>query len=50
MIEQARSQKFFWAGEVSWNMGTSINVLCTTYKRRAPQGNILVFSVQELNP
>ena len=31
------------AGQVSWNSGTSINVSCTAYKRRVPQGKRLVF-------
>ena len=30
---QARNQKFFEAGVVSWNRGTSKNVSCTTYKK-----------------
>ena len=33
----------FRVGEISWNRSTSIKVSCTTYKRKAPRGNILVF-------
>ena len=40
---QARDQNIFRDGEVSGNRGTSINVSCTKYKRRVPQGKILVF-------
>ena len=40
---QARKQEFFGAGEVSWNMGTSINVPCTVYKRRSLQRKIWCF-------
>ena len=28
----------------SWNYGTSINILSTTHKRKAPQGKICFFS------
>ena len=30
---QARNQKFFGAGKVSWNKGTSINDSCVTHKK-----------------
>ena len=40
---QAHRQEFFWAEQVSWNRGTSINISCTPYKRRAPQGKIFLF-------
>ena len=44
---QARNQEFFWAKEISWNRGTSINTSFATCKRRAPQGVIFVFLLQE---
>ena len=40
---QACNQELFWAEQVSWNRGTSINTSCTIYKRRAPQGKIFLF-------
>ena len=45
--EQAAQPGIFTAGEVSWNMGISIHVSCTAYKRTAPQGGILVFFLQD---
>ena len=42
---QVPNQDIFGAGEVAWNRGTLINVSCTTSKRRAPQGKILVFQM-----
>ena len=44
---QARNQEFFWAKEISSNRGTSINTSFATCKRRAPQGVIFVFLLQE---
>ena len=44
---QARNQKFFRAGEIFWNEGTSINVSCVTHKRKALQRKILVFFPQD---
>ena len=35
--------KVFGAEHVSWNSGTSINISCTTHKRRAPPIKIFVF-------
>ena len=40
---QVRNQKVFRAGKVSWNKGTSINILCITHKRKALQGKPLEF-------
>ena len=40
---QAHNQEILGVGEVSRNRGTSIKVSCMTYKRRAPQGEMLVF-------
>ena len=40
---KGQNQKCFAAGETSWNRDTSINVSCTTHKRKDPQGNILDF-------
>ena len=45
--EQAAQPGIFTAGEVSWNMGISIHVSCTAYKRTAPQRGILVFFLQD---
>ena len=44
---QTRNQEFFWAGEVSWNRAILINVLHITYKRRALQGKICWFFLQD---
>ena len=35
------------AEQVSWNRGTLINTSCTTDKRRAAQGKIFVFYLQD---
>ena len=43
---QVRNQDIFGEGEVSSKRSTLINVSFTKYKRRAPQGNILVFLLQ----
>ena len=43
-LAQVRNQEFFRVGEVSWKRGTSINVSCMAYKRKAPtQKNFHVF-------
>ena len=34
-LKQARNQKFFKAGEVSWNQGTSINISSKIHERKA---------------
>ena len=36
-----RATRKFGSREVAWNMSTSINVSCTTCKRKAAQGKIL---------
>lgn len=45
---QTGNQELFGAGflgsKVPWNL---INVSCTTYDRRAPQGEVLVFFLQD---
>ena len=48
LINQARSQVIFWAEEVSCKRGISIKVSCTTYKKRASQKKMLVFSSMAL--
>ena len=40
-------QEFFGAGEVFCDRGISINISCTTYKRKAPQGKCLVSFLQD---
>ena len=45
--QQTPNQEIFVAGEVSWNLSTSINVSCATHKRKAPQGKIVVFFLQD---
>ena len=40
---QAPSQEFFRAREVCWNKSTSINSLCTTCEREAPQEKLPEF-------
>ena len=42
------NQGFFGAGQVSCNRSTMINTSCTTYKRRAPQGKISLFFLQDI--
>ena len=44
---QARNQKFLKAGEVSWNLNTSINNSSKTRGKKAPWGNILEISVSD---
>ena len=47
-LAQVRNQEFFRVGEVSWKRGTSINVSCMAYKRKAPtQKNVHVFFFQD---
>ena len=41
-------ERFFAAEEVFWNKGTVINDSCTTYKRRATQGKIFLFFLQNI--
>ena len=41
-------QRFFGAGQVSLNRRTLINTSCTRYKRRAPQGKIFLFFLQDI--
>ena len=40
---QAHGQEVFRTGKVSWNEGTSINILPTTQQGTSPQGKILEF-------
>ena len=40
---QAHGQEVFRTGKVSWNEGTSINILPTTQQGTSPQGRILEF-------
>ena len=40
---QVRNQGLFRAGEVSWNEGTSINILSSTYQRKTLKGKLLEF-------
>ena len=42
-ISQATNQEFYGAEEVSCNMGTSIKVSWTAYKRTDPQEDVFVF-------
>ena len=47
-LAQVRNQEFFRVGEVSWKRGTSINVSCMAYKRKAPtQKHVHVFFFQD---
>ena len=47
LYKQVRNLKFFGAGEVSWNRDSSINISCTTYNRKAPQGKKLLLFLQD---
>ena len=40
---QARNQKFFKTGVVSWNYSTSINISSKTHEENVPQGKIFGF-------
>ena len=40
---QARNQKFFKAGKVSWNQGTSINISSKTHEHKASQAKFSEF-------
>ena len=42
------SRHFLGAGQVSWNRGTSKNTSCTIHKRRAPQGKMFLFLLQDI--
>ena len=42
------NQRFFGAGQASWNKSTLINTSYTTYKRRAPQGRIFLFFLEDI--
>ena len=44
---QRPKQKFFWAGEVSLNKGTSINISFTTHERKTPYEKISEFFLQD---
>ena len=46
-LMRTRNQKFFKAGEVSWNQGTSINILSKAHERKALLGKILEFLLQD---
>ena len=43
LSSQTRNQKFFRAGEVSWDYGTFINILLKTPEKKAPQGKAWEF-------
>ena len=47
LVPQACNQEFFGAGEVSWDRGTLINVSCTTFKRKDPEGNTMLLFLQD---
>ena len=40
LTAEACNPKFFRAGFVNWNEGTSINISCTTYKTEERQGKL----------
>ena len=44
---QTHNQKFLKAGEVSWNLDTSINNSSKTRGKKAPWGNILEIFVSD---
>ena len=43
IMTQARNQKFFRTGEMSWNQGTSINILLKGQEKKNPLGKIWKF-------
>ena len=44
---QGRKQEFSRVGEVSWNKGSSRNILSTRHKRKATQRKISEFFLQD---
>ena len=46
-LMQTGNQKFYKAGEVSWNQDTSINISSKTHGRKALPGKILEFFFQD---
>ena len=46
-MTQARNQKFFRAGEMSWNQGTSISILLKGQEKKTPLGKIWEFFLRD---
>ena len=46
-MTQARNQKFFRAGEMSWNQGTLINILLKGQEKKTPLGKIWDFFLRD---
>ena len=42
-LKRRATRNFSWAGEISWNRGTSIKASCTTQKKRPRREKIDVF-------